>query len=71
MIKITKIYQDDETGITLKVKSGKVTITPGTQTIGGGGTTFIFSNSDPDIVIKVCSSIVRLIKHVSDFSNEL
>ena len=70
MIKRTKIYQDDDTGITLKVKNGKVTITPGTQTIRGG-TNFIFSNSDPNIVIKVCNSIVRLIKHVGEFSNEL
>ena len=70
MIKITKIYQDDETGITLKVKNGKVTITPGTRTIGGGAN-FIFSSSNPNIVIKVCNSIVRLIKFVDEFSNEL
>lgn len=71
MIKITRIYQDDETGITLKVKNGKVTITPGTQTIGGGRTNFIFSNSDPNIVIKVCHSIIQLVRRVGEFSNEL
>ena len=64
MIYNTQTYRDSETGIELRLTAGKVTITPGTQTLSGSA--FSFKQSDPRMVLKVCKSIMNLVNASRD-----